>query len=253
LDYDYTMLKDEDYKSELFGPKGLSSASRFGGMLPKLTSITEVFGITKIEELTSIFENVRVQTFKIGSMIFSQGSPCEYIYILKEGLVGLYQITPEGKRLEIGYIIPETVFGVRGLLSRTGHRNFAEAMKDSVTYIITKEQFLTFLKRQPEAGLRMLEAAYECLSLVEERLMKSSYSPVKVRLAYFLLNNSDSTTGMINNLTHEEIGTNIGAIRETVTDILNFMRQRGFVRLKRKQIQLVNRNGLIDIIKGWES
>lgn len=223
-------------------------------MLQKMTNVTELFGIKKPEELLSVFDKIQVHAYKAGEMVFIPGeSTCERIYILKEGEVDLYQITSNGKRLVIGHLMPGTVFGVRGVLSRARQRNFAEAVQDSVSYVITKEQFLAYLKRNPEVTIRMLEAGYECLYVAEERLMKSSYSPVKVRIAYFLLSNSDPASGLISNFTHEEIGNSIGAIRETVTDVLNIMRVEGLVHLGRKQIQLVDRKRLTAILGGWEN
>jgi CRP-like cAMP-binding protein len=244
------MLINGDNRSKLTNNESAPLSKRYLEILQKLSSIEVYFGITKPEELLSVFEKIQVQIYKAGNMIFSPGSPREKIYVLKEGQADLYQISTDGKRLSIARLIPGSVFGVRGILSQTGQRNFAEAIEDCVIFSITKEQFITYLKNRPEVALRMLEASCENLAFLEERLMKSSYSPIKVRLAYFLLTNYDPFTGLITDVTHEEIGNNIGAMRETVTEILNLMRQKGLVRIKRKQIQIMNGDGLIKILNG---
>jgi CRP-like cAMP-binding protein len=244
------MLMNEGNGPKLFNNNNSPSSTRFNELLQKMSSITEHFGITQPEEILSIFDNVQIQVYKSGGIIFSPDSKCEQIYILKEGQVELYQISVDGKRLAIGHLVKGALFGIRGVLSRSGHRNFAEAIKDSIVYVITKEQFVTYLKHHPELAVRMLEDQNERLSFVEERLMESSYSPAKVRIAYFLLTNADPITGLITNFTHEEIGNNIGAVRETVTEILDLMRQRGLIQIRRRQIQLVDRKGLAEILKG---
>jgi CRP-like cAMP-binding protein len=244
------MLINEGNKPTLSNNESSPLSKRYLEILQKLSSIEVYFGIAKPDELFSVFDKVYVRNYKAGNVIFSQGSPHEKIYILKEGQAELYQISTDGKRLSIARLIPGSVFGVRGILSQTGLRNFAEAIEDCIIFSITKEQFMTYLKNRPEIPLRMLEAAGENLAFLEERLMKSSFSPIKVRLAYFLLTNADPISGLITDVTHEEIGNNIGAIRETVTEILNLMRQKGLVRIKRKQIQLLNWNGLLKILNG---
>jgi CRP/FNR family cyclic AMP-dependent transcriptional regulator len=248
-DYNHSMLINEGKNPKLFNDDSLPSSVRYNEILQKMSSIKEQFGITRPEELYSVFDNIIVQTFQAGNVIFSPSSTHEQIYVLKEGRVDLYQISTDGKRLSIGHLVPGGVFGVRSVLSRSVNKNFAEAAVDSIVYIITKQQFLTYLKHQPEVTIRMLEAAYENLSFAEERLMRSSYSSAKVRIAYFLLTNSDPNSGIIANVTHEEIGNNIGAVRETVTEILNLMRLKGLIKIKRRQIQLVDRNGLAELLK----
>ncbi len=91
----------------------------------------------------------------------------------------------------------------------------AEAIEDSIVCIITREQILALLKRRPEVTLRILEMVCSHLYLLEERLVETVYNLVSVRLAYFLLTNADSTTGVLTNITQEEIGNTIGAVRQT--------------------------------------
>ena len=82
--------------------------------------------------------------------------------------------------------------------------------------MITREDVLALLKRRPDLTLRILEIVGNRLRLLEERLLQALYSPVTVRLASFLLANIDSTSGELSDITHEEIGNTIGAVRQTV-------------------------------------
>jgi CRP/FNR family cyclic AMP-dependent transcriptional regulator len=194
---------------------------------------------------------VEVRTYPAGSIVFIPEDPsCERLYILLLGRVDLYRLTTSGKRLVTRQILPGSVFGVRGLLGRIMQKNFAEAVEDSIISIITQEQVLALLKRRPELTLRILEMVCSRLYLLEERLVETVYNPVSVRLAYFLLTNANSVSGVLTNITHEEIGNTIGSARQTVTETLSLMRKQGLVMTKPKQIQIINRHGLQEIIQG---
>ena len=205
-------------------------------------------------ELASFFDNVQVRTYLAGKMVFMpEDTDSEQLYILRKGRVNLYLLTAGGKRLLTAQILPGEVFGVRGMLGRTIQGNFAEAVEDSSVFIVTRKQLLAYLKSQPDLMLNLLETACYYLYLLEERLVKAVYSPVSVRLAHFLLTNFSPSTGVLNNITHEEIGDIIGAVRQTVTETLSQMRKQGLILTGFKQIHIIDRRGLEEIVEGLES
>ena len=154
-----------------------------------------------------------------------EDASCENIYLLNQGQVEMYRLTTSGKRLVTRHISPGGIFGIRGLFDRRMQKNFAEAIKDSVIGVLTREQVLEHLKLQPDLMLRMLETICSRLYLLEDRLVETVYNPVTVRLAYYLLTNADATSGLLTDIRHEEIGNRIGAVRQTVTEtLLSFAR-----------------------------
>jgi CRP-like cAMP-binding protein len=229
-------------------------SSSLSNKVRKMSSMIEIFKGLEPSELASFFKNMQVRVYPAGSMVFMpEDSTCRRLYILTQGRVALYRLTAAGKRMVTRQILPGTVFGVRGVLGHTMRRNFAEAIEDSTIAIVTRKQFLAYLKRQPDLILRLLETTYNALCLLEERLTQAVYSPIRVRLAYFLLTNVDSASEVLANFTHEEIGNTIGAVRQTVTETLSIMQKQGLVLTKPKQIQIIDRHGLEEIIRDWNS
>jgi CRP/FNR family cyclic AMP-dependent transcriptional regulator len=225
--------------------------------LKNISSLLDEIGLFKgLEpaEWALFLDKAEVQTYPARSMIFTpEDSSCERLYILRQGRVNLYRLTASGKRLVTRQILPGSLFGVRALLGRVMQRNFAEAVENSTICIITREQVLALLKRRPELALQIMEMVCKRLYLLEERLVETVYSPVSVRLAYFLLTNADSATGLLTNITHEEIGDTIGAVRQTVTETLSLMRKQGLISAKPKQIRIIDRQGLEGVIKGSDN
>ncbi|MFC1969730.1 Crp/Fnr family transcriptional regulator [Chloroflexota bacterium] len=207
----------------------------------------------ELKELQVIFEHTHLQTYPVGTIIFSPEDTCKYLYLLWEGGVELYRLTSEGKRIVTRRIPPGSMFGIMGLLGQTLQCSFAETTKDSTVYVINREDVLALLARKPELMLHILEAMGKRLSLLEERLVEILCSPINIRLAHFLLTNVDPASGELNDITHEEIGDIIGAVRQTVTEALSDMRKQGLILTGHKQIHIVDRHGLEESVKGSES
>ena len=230
-----------------------SPVSECGGKALELPALfNEIDLFSELDETTSDFlsDKIELQTYLAGGIIFAPGSHlCEHLYILQQGRIEMYRLTAGGKRLVTRQITPGLMFGVRGLLGRMMQENFAEAVEYSTVYMITRDHFWELLKRQPDLALRILKAVCSRLNLLEERLVATAYNPVMVRLAYFLLTGFNPDSGILPNITHEEIGNMIGAVRQTVTETLGFMRKKGLILTKRKQIQIIDRAGLEEIIR----
>ena len=207
----------------------------------------DIFKDLAREEIEVLFNGVTMRECATGTVFFTPDDPSERLFVLKEGQVDLYRLTPGGKRLVTGRIRPGTIFGEMGLLGQSMHGCFAEAAEDSLVCVATREDVLRLFQQRPEVALRLLENVGNRLRLLEQRLEQAAFSPVKVRLANFLLANADTSTGMAAGYTHAEIGDTIGALRQTVTETLSEMQGRGLVEVGHKRIRVTDRKGLEDI------
>ena len=88
--------------------------------------------------------------------------------------------------------------------------------------------------------LPLFEALGSRLRQLDTRLQEVAYSPASVRLARFVLANADPE-GRLTGLSHAEMADTIGALRQTVTAILNHWRDAGLVKIGRKTLHVRNR------------
>jgi CRP/FNR family cyclic AMP-dependent transcriptional regulator len=229
-------------------PPRLSYSS--GDKLIKMINVIMPFKGLESAELASIFDNVHIKTYPVGSMVFMPGDAThDQLYILRKGRVDLYRLTARGKRLVTAQILPGEVFGVRAVLGQTIQGNFAEAIEDSTVCIVSKKQLLIYLKHHPDLLLSLLEAACYALYLLEERLTEAVYGSVLSRLGHFLLTNADPASGTLNNMTQEDIGNMVGAVRQTVTEKLSLMQKQGLIHIRPKQIKIIDKHGLENIMQ----
>lgn len=226
--------------------KNARGARREEAVVPLTTYLQRVavFQDLTHEEVEQLGKSFAMRECIRGTVFFTPEDASERLFILKRGQVELYRLTRGGQRLVIRRIGPGTIFGEMGLLGQTMQGCFAEALENSLVCTATREDVLLFFREHPDVGLRMLEAVGTRLQLLETRLEQTAYSPVKVRLANFLLANADPETATLKGFSHAEIGDTIGALRQTVTETLNGLEAEGTLAVGYKQVRILNRQGL---------
>jgi CRP-like cAMP-binding protein len=116
----------------------------------------------------------------------------------------------------------------------------------------TRDDILQLLRERPDITIRLLDSIGNRLKSLEDRLEDAIFSPVKVRLARFLLSSLDPASNAVSGYTQAEIGDTIGALRQTVAETLSDLEGQGLVEVGRKQIRVINRSALEEIAQGEE-
>ncbi|MCB0054089.1 MAG: cyclic nucleotide-binding domain-containing protein, partial [Caldilinea sp.] len=89
----------------------------------------------EMEELNRI---TTMSTVQKGRVFYRPEEPGEVLFILKEGKVQLYRISPEGKKLVITTLGSHTLFGEMALLGAKMHNTFAEAVEDCLICVMSR-------------------------------------------------------------------------------------------------------------------
>ena len=90
----------------------------------------------------------------------------------------------------------------------------------------------------PQFALRLIEIIGQRAIQAERQLEAVVFKTVVPRLAEFL--QRESRGGLIEGLSHQEIGERLGVHRETATYALNELKAAGIVEIGRKRIRVVD-------------
>ena len=89
-----------------------------------------------------------------GGVIYTPGETGEVAFLLKRGLVQLYQLSPEGKRLVVGMLPPGAFFGDMPLLGQTMADTYAEAARECLICAMGQGDLEALLLAEPRVALR---------------------------------------------------------------------------------------------------
>ena len=99
-----------------------------------------------------------------GRVFYQPEDVGEVLFLIKQGRVQLYRISPEGKKLVIATLGPGALFGEMALLGQQMHNAFAEALDDCPILVMSRTDLERLILSKPTVGLRMLEITGRRLS-----------------------------------------------------------------------------------------
>jgi CRP-like cAMP-binding protein len=211
-------------------------------------SDVELFRDLSPRDMAELDRMTTITSVPKGRVFYQPEDVGEVLFLIKEGGVQLYRISPEGKKLVIASLGPGTIFGEMALLGQQMHSAFAEAVEDCLILVMSRTDLERFILSKPVVGVRMLEITGKRLSDAEARLEDMAFKGIPARLASLLLRlaaerNSNDVVG----LTHQDLAETIGTYRETATQVLNDMKSAGLIEIGRKRIEILDPAGLQEL------
>ncbi len=176
-----------------------------------------------------------------GRVFYRPEDPGERLFLLRQGRVQLYRISPEGKKLIIATLGPGALFGEMALLGQQMHNAFAEAMEDCSIMVMSRSDLERLILNDVRLGRRILALTHKRLSDAEARLEDMAFKSIPARLASLLLRLAAEQDGVtITGLTHQDLAETIGTYRETATQVLNDLKNEGLIEIGRKRITILD-------------
>ncbi|MGC9333162.1 MAG: Crp/Fnr family transcriptional regulator, partial [Anaerolineae bacterium] len=207
--------------------------------------MVDVFQDLTEQEIEEIDRATTMTTCRRGKIFYMPEDTSEVLFLLKQGRVQLYRISPDGKKLVTATIGPGSIFGEMALIGQGMHNTFAEAMEDCVLLVMSREDVEHLLVTRPKVALRIFEALGTRLKETEARVEEIAFKGIPARLASLLLQLAEERgTQTITGLTHQDLGEQIGTYRETTTQTLNMFKAEGLIDIGRKRITLLDLDGL---------
>ena len=190
-----------------------------------------------------------------GATLFVEGQPARGVFILCSGRVKLSTSSADGKTLILRIAEPGEVLGLPATVTGTCYELTADVIEPAQANFIARNDFLSFLKDNGEAALRVAQQLGETYhsAISEMRTIGLSHSAGE-KLARFLLEwaaNYPEEKGQIRiklTLTHEEIAQMIGSSRETVTRLLADFRKKQFLQVVGSTLVIKNKTALESIV-----
>jgi CRP/FNR family cyclic AMP-dependent transcriptional regulator len=186
-----------------------------------------------------------------GRVFYEPEDVSQVLFLIREGRVQIYRISPEGKKLVIATLGPGALFGEMALLGQQMHNAFAEALDDCQIFVMSRADLERLILNKPSVGRRVLETTGRRLRDAERRLEDMAFKGIPARLASLLLRLADEQgSDEVVGLTHQDLAETVGTYRETATQVLNDMKTAGLIEIGRKRIKILDRARLEAVAQG---
>ncbi len=188
--------------------------------------------------------------FSDSQIIFQKGDVSDSLLAVLDGQVRISTSSMEGKEIILNTIYPGEVFGEIAFIDGRERSATATAVGDCTLLSVSHNDFIPFLKKNPEITIQLLIVLCKKIRDTSERVESVGLLPVPVRLARLLLRESHkigkkTTSGLYLDWkkSQQEIGNEIGTSRESINKQLNNWKKQGLLTLGGQSLSIT----LLDI------
>lgn len=185
-----------------------------------------------------------------GQAVFREGDRCDYVYAVRFGSLKSVANLYDNREQVMSFHLPGELFGFDGLA--TGKQPSTACALEDAEVCVLPYALLIEAAGASSSVLHHLTITL-CAELLNERRVAALIANTRSeeRVAAFLLNLSQrlhergySSRAFQLRMTREEIGSYLGATLETVSRCLSSLSRQGFVNVHRREIEIVDPDGL---------
>jgi CRP/FNR family transcriptional regulator len=185
-------------------------------------------------------------------VLFREGEPVAGIFVLLDGRVKIYRLSPEGKEHILHVIHPGQTFAEAAVFMPQGYPAYAEALSKSRAVLLPKEGFIELLRREPTISLNIITTLSRYLKQFADRIDDLSLKDVSARLARWFLQTADEVGREFWDLdiTKTELASQMGTVSETLSRTLRRFKEEGWVQVRGRFVKILNRPALQAVAEG---
>jgi CRP/FNR family transcriptional regulator, cyclic AMP receptor protein len=194
----------------------------------------------KVKRMGEKHEFLRLQK---DQFVYMQDDQCTHVYLIVDGRVKLGHYLEDGKEVVTAILTTGEVFGELALAGEEIRRDFAQAQCNTTICPLTIAELHELMAADKELSFRILKLVGLRLMKLERRLELLVFKDARTRIIEFLKDTASwkgkkvgYETMIPTKLTHKDIAALTGTSRQTVTTILNELKEQNLINFDRKKI-----------------
>ncbi|MEL6986935.1 MAG: Crp/Fnr family transcriptional regulator [Bacteroidota bacterium] len=211
----------------------------------------DVYGIFCPKKMGSSHDDHTQKTFKKGEYIYLPDEMSDRIFFLTEGRVKIGSYGESGKEITKAILSKGEVFGELSLIGEGKRRDFAYAMEETTACCITVDEMKSLLKDHNSLSMFLMKILGSRVLEMEQRLESLVFKDSRSRIIEFLVdlvNKRGQRVGyewvVRKFITHQEIANLTATSRQTVTTVLNELRNKELLTFNRKRLLIRDKEAL---------
>ena len=201
-------------------------------MLQQLPYFAHAAGLT----LSELAQQAVHCTFVPNEMIFLEGEPSAGLWIVEDGRVKAYKLSPDGQEYILRFFGPGDTFNDLAALDDAPNAASATAVTEVSAWVMPTAVFTYALETDHELALAVLQGLVGRVRHLVGQVEDLALRPVTARLAHFLLEQVEDTALAHPAITRALIANHLATTPESVSRSLRVLEEAGALRFDRHQI-----------------
>ncbi len=203
----------------------------------------DMHGMMCPQKMEGEHKSLNHKSFKKGEYVFMPDENADKIYFVREGRIKLGTYSESGKEITKSILTLGEVFGELSLVGESKRKDFAQAMEATSVCIMTVDQMKNMMKDHSTLSIFMMKIMGSRVLEMEQRLESLVFKDSRTRIVEFLedlANKKGQRVGyemlVRKFLTHQEIANMTATSRQTVTTVLNELRNKNVLTFNRQRL-----------------
>jgi len=215
----------------------------------QLIKHSPLFGGLTETDLDQLMDVVRIQEHVRGELLFSEGEVAQGFFIVLDGKVKVYKLSPEGKERILHIIHPGGTFAEAAIFGDGLYPAYAEPLQTSKLLFFPKEGFLGLLRQNSQMAINMIAGLSKFLRQFANQIEDLTFKDVPSRLARYLLGLSHGGTRstVILPVSKSQLASNLGTVSETLSRTLRKLADDDLIKVDGKTFELLDMDRLEEL------
>lgn len=199
------------------------------------------------ERLDALLSQSVLRSVAAGTVLFEPDMPCTGFPLVLDGSVRVSKPAPNGRELVLYRVSPGEGCILSGacLLGQNDYSARGVAESDVTLLGIPSEQFHQLILHHEPFRRFVFDMYGARLAEVIEAVEEIAFRRLDQRLAQLLIQR-----GPVVNATHQNLADELGSVREVVSRLLRGFEERGWVKLERERVTVVDPKALAAFGRG---
>lgn len=186
------------------------------------------------DEMMKITMRSTHKNFKKGEIIIHDGDPLDYLYIVHQGRVKIYQLFSNGKEQLLRILEPGEFMGEMALFTEKNMDSYAETMEKTEICAIHRDDMQELMNEYPTIAIKILEQFSNRLDSTEKLVGELSSKDVEMRAATYLveLAEKNDSREIVLPMSKKELASFLGTTQETISRRLSTFETKGWIQQK---------------------
>lgn len=208
-----------------------------------LASIPLFSGLSPAET-QALAQRAVEKRYDAGEMLFWEGDPCEGIFFIARGSVRIFKTSAGGRDMVLALESAPSTVAELPLFDGGPYPASVRAVEDVTAYFINKNDFYSVCRQYPDVALKVLAVVGRRLRHLVGVVESLTFGSVTQRLARLILETSGGADRFPLTLTHQELASRLGTVREVVSRNLARFRAQGLIAAQGHDLAILDRAGL---------
>lgn len=214
--------------------------SKFFGSLPPFASLTR----SELDTLSSISYEKR---FYKDQFLFQEGDDPVGLFFVKLGHIALLKQGLNGKNLITKLVTPGEFCGEAGIFNNIPYIATAQALVDTVVYVILRENLLSFIQTHPEVipkfigmSVRKITEAFTMIYGLGNKDLKQRISFTLLKLAEKMGQREAGYIKLSIPISRQHLAEMVGSTQESVSRVMAKLKRDGVLKSVSRRIVILN-------------